>query len=285
MRELLLESKEIIDKAVADYKPYATVLMLSGGDDSRLTQEVLRELGIRPDFIIHGVTGTGIKQTTDFVRKIAATTDSKYVEADAGDAYIDYLLRKGFFGKGVSAHKFSYHVLKAIFFRKAVSHHIRNGKRNRKVLFFNGVRVDESDNRADKLGDNPYNIDPAAKSNIWVNVVHWWTTKQRDQYLSGNSCERSPVSICLGRSGECMCGTMQSGADRMLASEFYPEWGEWIDELDKFITKKFGWGWGMSASKKMIQDTKDVSDFMPMCIGCKTKWHRQVDDSNNNLKA
>lgn len=69
MEELILGSKEIFDKAVADFKPKAVVLMLSGGDDSMTTYEVGRQLGIKFNYVIHGNTRTGIPDTTEFVRK------------------------------------------------------------------------------------------------------------------------------------------------------------------------------------------------------------------------
>lgn len=68
-RNPLESSREIIERAIKDFKPKAIVIMLSGGDDSMAVYNVVRELGIKYDFVIHGVTGTGIKETQDFVVK------------------------------------------------------------------------------------------------------------------------------------------------------------------------------------------------------------------------
>jgi tRNA(Ile)-lysidine synthase TilS/MesJ len=38
--ELLIGSKEIVERAIADFKPKAIVLMFSGGDDSLTTYHV-----------------------------------------------------------------------------------------------------------------------------------------------------------------------------------------------------------------------------------------------------
>jgi 3'-phosphoadenosine 5'-phosphosulfate sulfotransferase (PAPS reductase)/FAD synthetase len=269
--QLLEESAEIVNTAIEQYKPYAIVLMLSGGDDSLLTYEVCKRIGVKIDYIMHGVTGTGLPATTQFVKNLVEQSGITYLEANAGAAYEDYVKRKGFFGKGLGAHQFSYHVLKATPFRKAVSKHIRQRKRNRPILLLNGVRFDESDNRSDKLGDNPYNTDPAAKNNIWVNVVHWWTTKDRDDFLSENNIERNPVSIALGRSGECMCGTMQNQAARLKAAEFDPEWGKWLDNLEREVATLHGFGWAQSAKSKKKTSQGDL--FQPMCTGCKALNH------------
>ena len=171
--EKILLSKEIINKAIADYKPYAIVLMLSGGDDSMTALSVAKYLNIPFTHIMHGVTGTGIKETYDFVKTVVNKEDAIYLEANAGDAYINYVMRKGFFGSGMQAHSYSYHVLKIQHFRKAVSHHIRQNKRGRNILFVNGARRSESENRM-KTMQSPYKLDPAQNRNIWVNIINDW---------------------------------------------------------------------------------------------------------------
>ena len=45
----------------------------------------------------------------------------------------------------------------------------------------------------------------------------------------------NPVAIELCRSGECMCGTMQTQAERREASAIYPEWGSWLSELEREV--------------------------------------------------
>ena len=144
---LIEESKEIIEKSIADFKPNKIVMMFSGGDDSLTAYHVAKELGIKIDFVIHGNTRTGIKQTTDFVLKEVARNKDKLLVADAGASYENYVLRKGFFGKGLSAHTFTYHILKQEYFEKIVSKYIRQRQRNFKILFINGARRKESDNR------------------------------------------------------------------------------------------------------------------------------------------
>jgi len=95
---ILESSKEIIEKAIIDFKPKAIVLMLSGGDDSMAAMQVCKELDVKVDFIIHGNTRTGLEETTNFARKVAEKSGIKYIEADAGDAYIKYVMRKGSLG-------------------------------------------------------------------------------------------------------------------------------------------------------------------------------------------
>lgn len=268
---MIENSREIVARAIADHSPYAKVALFSGGNDSLLLLGVLKELGVYLDFIIHVHTGTGLPQTLEFVRKIGDAHESTYIEASAGKSYENYVLRKGFFGKGVDAHAYAYHVLKAEHLRKAISKYIRQGKRNRKILLFNGVRVEESDNRKYNFGKEEITPEVGRLNDIWVNVIHWWTGEQKDKYLEGNSIERSPVSIELGRSGECMCGTMQGSLDRAAAKKFCPAWGKWLEDLEKaVIDKGFPWKWGENINKyHHMEMNGQLNMFQPMCVGCK----------------
>jgi len=275
---LLESSKEIIEKAIIDFQPKVNVLMLSGGDDSMAAMQVCKELDVKVDFIIHGNTRTGLEVTTDFARKVAEKSKIKYIEADAGDAYIKYVMRKGFFGVGENAHTFAFHVLKAEHFRKAVSHNIRQRKRNFPVLFINGARRLESANRM-KTMVNPYKLDPSQKNNIWVNIINEWDNGDPVKYLEGCGVKRNPVSIALCRSGECMCGSMQSIENYAEAKAFSPKWGAQMDALRKKVTEKFPWDWGTNPPPTWTLEKKGQGnlftgfheDFQPMCSGCKLK--------------
>ena len=270
--ELINKSREIYRKAVVDFKPKAVVMMLSGGDDSTTAYAVARQLGVKFDAVIHGNTRTGIKQTSEFAAKQVELQGDKLIVADAGNAYEKYVLRKGFFGVGETAHNYSYHVLKIQHFRKVVSRNLRHRRRNFPILFINGARRQES-KRRERTMTNPYRFDPAQKNNIWVNIINEWTKHDCLSYLEGNGIERNPVSKNLCRSGECMCGTMQNKGNRIEASYFYPEWGRWLDGLEKEVVKRFPWRWGESISKQRVMEMHGqlnvFSNFQPMCTGCK----------------
>jgi len=281
LQDKIEQSREIYQKALADYKPYAICVMLSGGDDSLTVLALANYLDIPIDYIIHGNTGTGLPEATEFVRDLAKKQKGEYLEGNAKSDYEKYVTRKGFFGQGKRAHSYAYHILKANQFRSLISSNIRKRKRGRNVLLLNGVRIDESENRADNYANTIYRNDPAAKSNIWTNLIHYWTKKNCLEFLEAEGVERSPVSICLGRSGECMCGTMQSMADRTAAAKFNPDWGKWLDKLERHVVldKKFPWRWGSTIPKtwnlekhgqtSLFQNC-DLS-FMPACTGCKRR--------------
>jgi 3'-phosphoadenosine 5'-phosphosulfate sulfotransferase (PAPS reductase)/FAD synthetase len=272
-------SKELINRAIIDYKPKAIVLMLSGGDDSMAAYHVSKELGIKIDFVIHGNTRTGIALTTDFAIKEAERMGDKLLIADAGNSYTDYVLRKGFFGKGTAAHIFSYHVWKSKHFERVISKHIRKGRRNFPILFLNGARRLESENRK-KTMLNPIRIGDRRPNDIWVNIINEFDNDDCKIYLEGNGIKRNPVSINLCRSGECMCGTMQSKGDRVEAGYFYPDWKKWIDNLEKEVMQRFPWSWNDNINKQHIQELGGqmnmFSDFQPMCTGCKINYKEEL---------
>lgn len=248
--------------AIEWFAPTHIVTMVSGGNDSAACHALAVELGLPITMSIHGATRCGLRATTDHVMQHYGF-DAPLEIADAGTAYEDYVLRKGFFGKGVDAHGFAYRILKADPFRKVISKHLRKGKRNVRILLLNGAFKAESDYRNKHL--KRARSDPGAPMNTWFNLIHDWTPEIRDEYLRTRNVPINPVAKALCRSGECMCGTMQTDAERIEAAAFDPEWGKWLDDLDAEARNLHGFGWGQSAPRK---NPKQPDLFMPMCVGC-----------------
>lgn len=251
------EAIELVD-------PTHIVSMVSGGKDSATSHAVAEELGVPIDLIMHGYTRCGIPETTEYVKKYYGAMKPELVIADAGTAYEDYVLRKGFFGKGIAAHGFAYRILKATPFRKAVSKHIRQRRRNIRVLLINGARKDESENRKKHL--QVMRPDPAQKNNVWVNIIHDWTQDDCNRYLESRKIPINPVAKSLCRSGECMCGTMQTDAERLEAKLLYPKWGAWLDDLEATARLVHGFGWGEPFPKPVKKPKGET--FQPMCKDC-----------------
>lgn len=262
----LVESAQMFHMILKTFGPTHIASMVSGGKDSATSHAVLREIYGEPDLIIHGRTGCGIPQTTDFVKDYYGSLGADLAVADAGDAYEEYVMRKGFFGKGISAHGFAYRILKATPFRKVVSKHIRQRRRNIRVLLVNGARMDESLNRQKNL--KVFRSDPAQKGNIWYNIIHNWTQDDCNQFLEDRNIPINPVAKQLCRSGECMCGTMQSDGERAEAKIIFPEWGKWMDDLEARARAKHGFGWGEAFPKKKKAPVCSPNEFQPMCTDC-----------------
>lgn len=268
--DLLESSKQIVDGAISGFNPYAIVLMLSGGDDSMTALAVAKYLNVPITHIMFGNTRTGIQQTTDFVHSVVSKEKYKFIEADAGDSYIKYVLRKGFFGVGDGAHGYSYNILKLNHFRKCVSRNIRQGRRGRTILFINGARRSES-KRREKTMVNPIRINKHRKSDVWVNIINDWDKHDCLNFLEYLGIDRNPVSKELCRSGECMCGTMQTKGDRAEAGALFPAWKKWIDALEKAVKDKgfnCGWGENMPTQKPKLKTKEEQF----MCTGCKVQF-------------
>jgi 3'-phosphoadenosine 5'-phosphosulfate sulfotransferase (PAPS reductase)/FAD synthetase len=264
LREAVQNSSTIIKSAITEFSPTHIVSMVSGGRDSACSHAVAEELGLKIDLIIHGNTRCGIPQTSQFVEDYYGRKQPELLIADAETAYEDYVLRKGFFGKGIGAHGFAYRILKATPFRKVVSKHIRQRRRDVRVLLLNGARKNESENRQKHL--QVWRQDPAQKGNIWLNLIHNWTAEDRDAYLESRQVEINPVAVQLCRSGECMCGTMQSKAERLEAAAVYPEWGNWLNGLEAEARHLHGFGWGENFPR--ARDQRQIEMFQPMCKDC-----------------
>lgn len=261
---IVAASAAILRAAIERFAPTHIVSMVSGGKDSAASDQVAREVGAKIDFVMHGNTRCGIPETSQFVRDTYGKM-GEFVEADAGTAYEDYVLRKGFFGKGIDAHGFAYRVLKATPFRKAISKHIRQRKRGVRVLLINGARKDESENRQKHL--EVFRQDPASPGNIWVNLIHDCDQDSRDNYLESRGTPINPVATALCRSGECMCGTMQDKRERAEAAVLYPQWGRWLAALENEAKAIHGFGWGDPFPKP--RDPLQ-GEFFPMCKDCMT---------------
>lgn len=268
--DFIAEARKHLKVAIDEIQPTHIVSMVSGGRDSACSHALLKEFGIKPDLTIHGYTRCGIPETTNWVKEVYS--NDNLVIADAGTAYEDYVLRKGFFGQGLDAHGFAYRILKATPFRKAISHELRQRKRNVKVLLVNGAFSAESANRKANL--KRMRSDPAAPNNIWFNIIHDWTAEQRDAYLESRGVLINPVAKALCRSGECMCGTMQSALERAEAAHLYPHWGKWLNDLEKEVMALHGWGWGEKSP--IPADPNQLDLFQPACAACLFTRKRQV---------
>jgi 3'-phosphoadenosine 5'-phosphosulfate sulfotransferase (PAPS reductase)/FAD synthetase len=267
------QSAEIVRKAVEQYQPYAVIAMFSGGNDSLTALRVAQAAGIKIDALAHIHTGTGVIETTQFVRSFAEREGLRYLEWSAGSKWEDRARERGFPGVGTDAHGIIYRILKATGIRALTSQHIRQGRRNRRILLLNGVRKDESTNRKRQYSGSYYDADPGAPSNIWVNHIWEWTKADCRGYIRETLTKPNPVTELVHRSAECMCGTMQSDEDRRLVSFFFPGWGKWLNRLEREVFTLHGWGWGVPMPEWVKQRKNGqlgMGDdfFMPMCRQC-----------------
>lgn len=133
---------------------------------------------------------------------------------------------------------------------------------------YHGAPDDEDDLTELEANLKVMRSDPAAPGNVWVNLIHDWTQADRDAFLESRFVPINPVAKALCRSGECMCGTMQSPQERVEAAAIYPEWGAWIDGLEAEVVALHGFGWGVSMPRQHSLRLREQDLFQPACVGC-----------------
>lgn len=180
-------SAKFLREACVEFQPTHIVSLVSGGRDSAAAHEVATLAGAKIDTALHIRTGTGIRQTAEFVQGHYGASGPDFHVADAGTAYERYVDRKGFFGVGRSAHNMAYHILKADPLRAAVSRLIRQRRRGIRVMLLNGARRSESQNRS--LNLKPTRLD---KGMLWAATIHDWTSGERDRLLEAREVPINP---------------------------------------------------------------------------------------------
>ena len=276
LTDSIASSREIISKALKDYPCYKILVAVSGGDDSLTALEVARHIGLNFDYILHGNTGTGVKEVFDFVKDVSK--HDNLIVADAKDKYTLRVREKGFYGSGNTAHFFAYNDLKDKPFNAAISKHIKQGKRGRRVMIINGARKSES-KRREKTCKNPIRVDKYT-GNVWVNIINEWSKEDCLEFLDLQNVSISPVSECLGRSGECNCGTFASrGELEELKVHFKPTYDFLIGLENESIKNGRLWKWadkcptGNNFNKR--EKLGQINMFTPMCVGCEAKVNNQ----------
>lgn len=223
------EAHDIIERAKAEHPPEATILLYSGGNDSTVLLDVVRE---HVDLILHVNTGFGIPATNSFARDVMQASGIAWREASPPVPYEELVLThpvlKGMPGPGV--HGIVYQRLKERALR-AILRELRT-KRGQRFMLLTGVRRAES---ARRMG---YSTPVDRKGGqVWVNPLLHWTNREMSDYRDCHGCPMSEVAANLHMSGECLCGAMADQGpergERQQLRFFYPEFEARISALEE----------------------------------------------------
>ncbi len=254
-QERIARSLQIIDEAIAKYKPARILGLFSGGHDSLTAVHVAAR---HPQFsyAVHINTGIGIPQTREFVRATALNQNwnlQEYKAADCGQDYAQIVSQYGF--PGPAQHRTMYIRLKERPLNKAMKEAKSSYPRNTNILLISGVRFQESVRR---MGYK----DAVTKqgSKIWVNIINDWSKTDCNLYLQNHKIPRSPVVEKICKSGECLCGAFAKSGEFTELEYCFPEYAAHIKSLQSANGKRWGWG----ADRKT--NGKEVG---PLCAGCK----------------
>lgn len=267
--EAIARSLEILDEALATYPIVGTYWLSSGGNDSAIVGHLLRG---RYDAVLHVNTSTGIPETTQYVRDVAAAWGDTLHELHPRNSYRDLVLGNVLASRGPNTgkravwqgfpgpvgHRVMYRHLKdepLMRFRKSV---VGDQGRTRKVIYLGGMRWAETERRF----RNAEAIDQDGAI-VWVSPIVHWTEAHMREYRARYRCQQqhehaehrlcfdgalplNEVTEHIHMSGECLCGAYAKPGELDEVGFFYPEAAAKLRALEEEATaaglKACRWG-------------------------------------------
>lgn len=254
--EAIARSHEILAEALAAYPIVGVYWLSSGGNDSAIVGHLLRG---RYEAVLHVNTGTGVPETTQYVRDVAAAWGDTLHELHPKNSYRDLVLGKVIASTGPNAgkravwkgfpgpagHKVMYRHLKdepLMRFRKGV---VGGQGRTRKIAYLGGMRWGETERRF----RNAEAIDQDGAI-VWASPIVHWTDAHMREYRARYRCqqdhEHARHRLCFDRalplnevtehlhmSGECLCLAYAKPGEPDEIELFYPHAAAPMRELER----------------------------------------------------
>ena len=251
--DMIAEAHTIIDECVDRWQPEAIYAAFSGGNDSTVMLDVVRD---RIDGVLHVDTTIGIARTRQFVEQTCHDMGLPLTVTSPPHDYEHFVRSLGF--PGPSAHRWAYIHLK----ERAVNRWKRTILEPRKstnVMLLTGVRVAESSRRMLHGSQNSLRDRIA-----WVSPLRHWTSDDMAEYRQRRPVlPRNPVSEILGMSGECMCGAYGHPVELEITRTLDPTLVARVERLQDELAaggrRHCRWGPGGAASGAYAG---------PLCTGC-----------------
>lgn len=206
----------VLDEAYEQYQPAHVFTLFSGGHDSltatRVGQEWATERGIKAP-VAHVNTGTGIKETREFVIDTCSHYEWSLIELHPPRSYESLVMEMGFPGPGYHD-RLAYPRLKERCFRTLS----RMAPDDGCVMFVSGVRKEESERRTEHVE----RIQDRGRI-VWAAPIWDWTKMDCNEFIAERGMERNPVVDLIHMSGECLCGTMASRGELSEIEQWFPE--------------------------------------------------------------
>lgn len=268
-------SLKMIDHIVNIHEPSHVFALVSGGHDSIVNAHVTSR---HPAFsgVAHINTQTGIRQTTEYVKRVCNDQDWNYVELvpDVGeekDKTYEEMVRELGFPHGPKSHNRMYYYLK----ERPVARLVREHKTHwfDRIGLSTGVRKSESNRRMQSSISVPMRRNGAR---LWINPILYWSKAETSAYIEHVGLPRNEVVDTIHKSGECLCGALANPNELEEIEFWYPEAAAPIRELERELEEK-GYVDCRWAQSNAPGKTWDEVDFDPedvnlqMCVSCVNK--------------
>jgi 3'-phosphoadenosine 5'-phosphosulfate sulfotransferase (PAPS reductase)/FAD synthetase len=201
-----------------------TFALFSGGHDSLTATKLAMEWAESRKVwlpVAHVNTGTGIRETHDFVVETAQEHGWPLIELHPPRSYESLVMEMGFPGPGFHD-RLAYPRLKERCFRNLM----RLGA-GEPVMFITGVRSEESERRTEHVE----RIQHRDKI-VWAAPIWDWSKIDCNHFLADRGLRRNPVCDTLHMSAECLCGTMAKKGELAEIERWYPEKAAEIKALE-----------------------------------------------------
>ena len=216
--------------------------MLSGGNDSSTLAHWLAWHGYIDELLFLD-TGTGIKETRQFVRRFAGHLGLPLQEWRAPPGAYERMITTitgGF--PGPAAHTFAYQRLKERPLNQYLAWRKQRQHWRSKVLLFSGIRRAESVKRM-KIANKAIDSDGVK---LWVAPFLDWTMADLELWREGHDIPRNPVADVLHFSGECLCGANAAEDELEFLATFFPAAAKdifrWQRLADRLGIERSRWG-------------------------------------------
>lgn len=228
----LARAFSVLDEAEEQYAPSARFALFSGGHDSlTATTAAFKWAAARKVEMAaaHINTGTGIPETSEFVRSVCSPRHWPLRELHPPRSYESIVLEFGF--PGPAQHGFMYQRLKERCLRQLV----REGKQERRdrVMLVTGVRQQESVRRM-------RHVERIQRDGgmVWAAPIWDWSKLDCNRAIERWELPRNPVVDILHMSGECLCGAFARPGEIKELEGWFPKVAERIHELEERVEAK-----------------------------------------------
>lgn len=267
--------EEIINKALADWKPSHIVILCSFGDDSMtLSHYVHTKMTFDVPLLTYAIdTKLSADGYLDWIKSVDAHYGwglQIYDNQSGFEEYVDWVRRNGqpYSRKG---HTYAYARLKD----RAIEAMLRNLKQNYydKILFLSGVRKYESAER-EKLEDPIQRKGSKEKpmNAIFANPLFYWRDEDVVRYRIEHELPANPFYETVGGSGDCQCNWGYFITLRKLQKESPELAAGNVAIVDEASMEHHGYGWDgrRRGQTELFEDYEDDGEMTSpfLCAGC-----------------